>query len=151
MHALPSGHPGSLGGKKNHPKKCEIWKKRLEWQCVHSLTGALWWEPLSLCSSKYCDGENQIEWVVQPFLAVCISTLRIGGLNQFILSKLSSLGRQVDVLHFIILLASHILPQRSAGIEFIAQQSSYLRLVNFLDVAHEHLCSCERGYENICE
>lgn len=87
----------------------------------------------------------------QPCRFTCVLTLQIGGLRSFILSKLSSLGRQVDVLHFLILLASHVLPQTGAGIEFIAWQSCYLRLVNFLDVAHEHLCSCERGYEHICK
>ena len=57
----------------------------------------------------------------------------------------------VDVLHFLILLASRVLPRSGAGIEFIARQSCFLELGNFLDGAHEHLCLCERGYENICK
>lgn len=55
--------------------------------------------------------------------------LQIIGLSSCILSKLNSLGRQVDVLHFLILLASHVLPQTGAGIKFIACRAVILGLL----------------------
>lgn len=117
---------------------------------------ALWehsGESHSFCASvtQHWCRENWTEMVVQPCCFLCISAVQIGGLSWCFLSKLSSLGRQADALHFLTLLASHVLPRSGAGIEFIARQHCYLKPVNFLDGAHEHLCLCERGYENICE
>lgn len=51
--SLPLGDPRSLGKKFIPRNKYDTWMKRLECQCVHSITKPQWWEPLSLCSSHW--------------------------------------------------------------------------------------------------